>query len=83
MRKTCLYSAIAGALLVLAMTTAQAETAHLGANAMGGGGGAGKVSTVGSQTSGLGSGRITQNAFIGPRALNPQPLPPGLRRPLW
>ena len=82
MRKTCLCSAIAAALLVLAMNAAQAETVHLGTNATGGGG-AGKVSSVGSQTSGLGSGKITESAVIGPRALNPQPLPPGLRRPLW
>jgi len=83
MRKTCVHSAIATALLVLAMNGAQAETVHLGTNAMGGGGGAGKISSVGSQTSGLGSRRITQSTLIGPRALNPQPLPPGLRRPLW
>jgi hypothetical protein len=83
MRKTCAYSAIATALLALAMNAAQAETAHLGTNAMAGGGGTGKISSVGSQTSGLGSGKITQSTVIGPRALNPQPLPPGLRRPVW
>jgi hypothetical protein len=83
MRKTYVYSAIAAALLALAINGAQAETVHLGTNAMGGGGGAGKISSIGSQSSGLGSGRITQNAFVGPHALNPQPLPPGLRRPLW
>ena len=83
MRKTCIHSAIAGALLVLAMNAAQADTLHIGANPMGSGWGSGKFSTVGSQTGGAGSGRITQNAFVGPHALNPQPLPPGLRRPLW
>ncbi len=70
MRKSCIYPAIVTALLVLAMNAAQADKlgnsqAHF---------------TIGSQSSGAGAGKIRQNAFVGPRALNPQPLPPGLRQ---
>ena len=73
MRKSCIYPAIVTALLVLAMNAAQADKL-------------GNTQThfnIGSQSTGAGAGKISQNAFVGSLALNPQPLPPGLRQQRW
>ena len=73
MRESCTDPAMVTPLLVLAMNAAQADKL-------------GNTQThfnIGSQSSGAGAGKISQNAFVGPRALNPQPLPPGLRHPRW